>query len=174
MYGKFVWHDLVTDDVAVAKVFYGGLFGWTFFDTTGPGGNDYVLIRGADGAWVGGMVQLDDPSSGEDYSRWLPYMSVADVDGAAAATQGAGGEVLIAPRDLGQIARAAAVSDPQGAVLGLVRIRPGDPDDSLAVKPGFVAWNELLAADSSAARRFLSPAWPVLRWWLNSALAVTT
>ena len=28
--GKFVWVDLVTDDVAGAKSFYGQLFGWSF------------------------------------------------------------------------------------------------------------------------------------------------
>src|SRR5215471_18271613 len=28
--GKFVWADLVTDDVPAARKFYGSLFGWTF------------------------------------------------------------------------------------------------------------------------------------------------
>ena len=28
--GKFVWHDLLTDDISAAKEFYSGLFGWTF------------------------------------------------------------------------------------------------------------------------------------------------
>jgi len=28
--GKFVWHDLLTSDVATAKKFYGELFGWSF------------------------------------------------------------------------------------------------------------------------------------------------
>ena len=30
--GKFVWADLVTDDVPAARTFYGRLFGWTFRD----------------------------------------------------------------------------------------------------------------------------------------------
>src|ERR1700690_853062 len=30
--GKFVWADLVTDDVPAARKFYSGLFGWTFRD----------------------------------------------------------------------------------------------------------------------------------------------
>src|SRR5258705_4371031 len=30
--GKFVWADLVTDDLAAAQNFYGRLFGWTFRD----------------------------------------------------------------------------------------------------------------------------------------------
>src|SRR5580765_8497591 len=36
--GKFVWADLVTDDVAAAQKFYGGLFGWTFQDA-----GEYVI-----------------------------------------------------------------------------------------------------------------------------------
>jgi len=28
--GEFVWYDLITSDVAAAKRFYGGLFGWEF------------------------------------------------------------------------------------------------------------------------------------------------
>ena len=31
--GKFVWADLVTDDVPAARKFYAGLFGWTFRDS---------------------------------------------------------------------------------------------------------------------------------------------
>src|SRR5574337_732081 len=30
--GKFVWADLVTDDVLTARKFYARLFGWTFRD----------------------------------------------------------------------------------------------------------------------------------------------
>lgn len=154
LYGKFVWHDLITDDVPAAKAFYGSLFGWSFEDTSGPAGNDYVLIRGADGAYVGGMVELEDPQTGADYSRWLAYLSVPDVDQASAATEAAGGQVLLPPRDLGQLARAAAVSDAQGAVLGLVRSAVGDPVDTGYTKPGFVAWNELLTSDVAAAAAF--------------------
>jgi hypothetical protein len=43
--GKVIWHDLITEDVDAAREFYGGLFGWTFEDSTGPGGDDYVLAR---------------------------------------------------------------------------------------------------------------------------------
>jgi predicted enzyme related to lactoylglutathione lyase len=150
--GKFVWHDLVTDDVEQAQRFYGGLLGWEFERTTHPRGGDYTLIR-ADGHYLGGIVWLADPA-GSDYSRWLPYLSVADVDAAVRATQSAGGAALIGPLDLGNIGRAAAVTDPQGAVLGLLRSRVGDPVDSLAPAPGRVVWNELLAADEAGAVEF--------------------
>src|SRR5262245_3468137 len=32
--GKFVWHDLTTDDPAACKKFYAALLGWQYVDTT--------------------------------------------------------------------------------------------------------------------------------------------
>lgn len=150
--GKFVWHDLITDDVAVAKQFYSGLFGWRYEDTTRDNGQAYTLIISG-GYYIGGMVQLADPENIE-YSRWLGYLSVADVDAAAATTSATGGEVVVEPLDVGSIARAAAVTDPQGAVVGLIRSSAGDPLDGFQEQPGHVIWNELLAADDSSAADF--------------------
>ncbi len=150
--GKFVWHDLITDDVDGAKRFYAGLLGWEFEDTQRPNGGSYTLIKSG-GYYVGGILALADPAGGE-YSRWLGYLSVADVDAAAAAARRAGGAVVAAPRDIGDIARAAAITDPQGAVVGLLRTRFGDPRDHYRDRPGHVAWNELLAADGRAAGEF--------------------
>ena len=152
--GKFVWHDLITDDVGAAQRFYGGLLGWEFEQATHPGGGDYTLIS-AGGHYLGGMVLLQDRAN-EDYSRWLPYLSVADVDSAVRATESAGGTAVVGPLELGNVARAAAITDPQGAVLGLVRSRAGDPDDSLPPAPGRVVWNELLAEDEGRAAKFYS------------------
>lgn len=150
--GKFVWHDLITDDVEAARNFYGGLFGWAFEDTTGPRGNDYTVIT-ASGRYVGGIVGLADPADA-DYSRWLPYLSVADVDAASELTESAGGRIIVAPVELENIGRAAAVTDPQGAVLGLLRSRVGDPEDLPRADRGLVVWNELLAADDAGAAEF--------------------
>jgi predicted enzyme related to lactoylglutathione lyase len=150
--GKFVWHDLITDDPEGAQRFYAGLLGWEFERTTHPRGGDYVLIQ-RDGRYVGGMVRVEDPV-GADYSRWLPYLSVADVDAAVRYTESAGGSAVLGPLEIGNIGRAAAVRDPQGAVLGLLRSRVGDPDDSMAAGAGQIVWNELLAADEVDAAAF--------------------
>ena len=154
LYGKFVWHDLITDDVKAAKAFYGGLFGWTFEDTTRPGGGAYTLIVSEKGLYVGGIVQVNDAADGSDYSRWLGYLAVPDVDEYAAATADAGGEIVIAARDLGMVARVAAVSDPQGAVLGLINSRVGYPQDNFNAGYGAAAFSELIAADARVAADF--------------------
>ena len=150
--GKFVWHDLVTDDLDKARRFYGGLLGWKFERSTHPLGGDYTLIT-LDGQYVGGMVRLEDPAEA-DYSRWLPYLSVADVDAAVRFTETAGGTAVVAPLELGNIGRAAAITDPQGAVVGLLRSRVGDPDDSIGPAAGRIVWDEMLAADQATAADF--------------------
>ena len=150
--GKIIWHDLITDDVDQVKQFYSGVLGWTFEDTTHPNGGSYTLIYSGE-RYVAGIVQLDDPSNAE-YSRWLPYMSVADVDQAAEFTRAEGGSVAVGPLDLNGVGRAAAIQDPQGAVIGLLRSDHGDPDDSMKTGPGLVVWNEMLAADDMDAVRF--------------------
>ena len=63
-------------------------------------------------------------------STWLGYVSVPDVDAAAAAFKEKGGNVLKEPFDVASLARAAVVTDPQQALLGLIRIARGDPPDA--------------------------------------------
>jgi hypothetical protein len=150
--GKFVWHDLITDDTVAARSFYGGLFGWSFEVTTHPNGGDYTLIRLGE-RYLGGIVELADPDNA-DYSRWLGYLSVADVDRAVALTREGGGRAVAGPLDLGDVGRAAAVEDPQGAVVGLLRSRYGDPLDTAERGHGAIVWNELLAADAAQAAAF--------------------
>jgi len=151
--GKFVWHDLITNDIDAARRFYGELFGWSFEASTGPGGRDYIVAR--DGAvYVAGLVPVTDRPDGEDVSRWLPYVSVGDVDAALARSIAAGGTVAVGARNV-SLGRVAAVIDNQGAVLGLARSRFGDPDDlTTRAAPGRAVWSELLADDPGEAATF--------------------
>lgn len=153
LHGKFVWHDLITDDVAAATAFYGALFGWKFHETRGPDGSPYTLIVGHDGRLQGGIVELADPPD-EDYSRWLGYISVADVDATVETAGRLDGDVLVAPREIGKIARASVVRDPQGAIVGYLQSHVGDPIDPVSASSGEVVLNELLAANSLAAAAF--------------------
>lgn len=149
--GKFVWHDLITDDADGAEAFYGELFGWAFERTQRPDVGDYTLII-ANGRYIGGIVELEDPEDA-DYSRWLGYLSVDSVDRAADVARSAGGQVLVSPSD-GEVARAAAIADPDGAVVGVARSHYGDPADTDNPGPGEVIWNELLAAEPEAMAEF--------------------
>jgi hypothetical protein len=151
--GKVVWNDLVTQDLDVARRFYGGLFGWTFEQTTAPGGEPYLLARSGR-IFVAGLVAVSSPSKAVVLSRWLPYMSVSDVDRSVAQAIAAGATVIVSARDV-PLGRVAVIEDKEGAVLGLARSRIGDPDDTTtAPGPGRVVWTELLANDPAAASQF--------------------
>jgi uncharacterized protein len=151
--GKVVWNDLVTQDLDVARHFYGELFGWTFEQTTAPGGQPYLLARSGR-IFVAGMVAVSSPSRTVVLSRWLPYMSVSDVDASVAKATAGGAKTLVDARDV-SLGRVAVIEDKEGAVLGLARSRIGDPDDTTtAPGPGRVVWTELLANDPAAASEF--------------------
>jgi uncharacterized protein len=151
--GKVVWNDLVTQDLDVARRFYGELFGWTFEQTTAPGGQPYLLARSGR-IFVAGMVAINSSSRDVILSRWLPYMSVKDVDSSAAQAAAAGATVLVSPRDV-NLGRVAVIEDKEKTVFGLARSRIGDPDDTTtAPAPGRVVWTELLANDPGTASQF--------------------
>jgi predicted enzyme related to lactoylglutathione lyase len=151
--GKIVWNDLITEDLDAARRFYGGLFGWSFQDATGPGGRQYVLAKSGP-VYVAGLVPVTRPTNGTQLSRWLPYVSVDDVDGAVERATTAGARVAVAARDVG-LGRVAALIDPEGAVIGLARSRLGDPDDATtAPGSGRRVWSELLADDPDAESAF--------------------
>jgi hypothetical protein len=130
--GKFIWRDLLTDDVAAARRFYGDLFGWQFEDVAE---GQYVLITHG-GTPIGGIVAADVKID-VDVSQWVSWLSVRDVDAAAHLVQDAGGAVLRGPMNLSGRGRLVVVTDPQGALLVLVRTADGDPEDR---EPGEGDW----------------------------------
>ena len=93
--GKVVWNDLSTQDLDVARRFYGGLFGWTFEQSTAPGGQPYLLARSGR-ILVAGLVAVNSPSKDVVLSRWVPYVSVSNVDSSVARATAAGATVALA------------------------------------------------------------------------------
>ena len=91
--------DTLTPDVAAAKRFYAGIFGWEF---AGPGampddppGEYYVArIRGDDVAAIGTQPATASPAA------WNTYIAVDSADEAAAEAQASGGTVLAGPFDV--------------------------------------------------------------------------
>jgi len=150
--GKFVWRDLMTDDPALVKPFYAAMFGWDFVETKSLG-RPYTLIRSG-GQFIGGIAKGQRRLVHESNAQWLSFLSVADVDRAAQATTAAGGAVLVAPFDVPKIGRAAVVTDPQGAPLGLLRASFGDPADPPEPMLHRFLWTEELVRDPLAATRF--------------------
>ena len=151
--GKVIWYDLITEDLDSSRTFYAGLLGWTFEESSGSRGENYLVARNGD-VVVAGLLGIDAPDDAENYSRWLPYISVDNVDAALARSTAAGATVAATARNV-SFGRVAAIVDPQGAVIGLARSTIGDPDDfTTTAAPGRPVWTELLANDPQAAATF--------------------
>jgi uncharacterized protein len=154
--GKFVWFDLLTTDAPAAEKFYGGLFGWTF-EVQKTRENPYKVAR-LGGTPIAGIVDVSARKSEVPDSTWLSFTSVPDVDKAAAEIRNRKGKVLREPADVGGSARAAVVADPQGALLGLVKLAKGDPPDGGQVREGTFLWMEYVADDAPGALAFYKDA----------------
>lgn len=146
--GRFVWRDLMTRDVAAVQRFYGELLGWQF-EQTRRGSRPYIVAR-LGGTPVAGIV--DVTSMSDAGSQWISYLAVADINASVEVVKGEGGRVLAEPRDL-PLARAAVVTDPQGAPLGLAQLRRPVPDPAQPVTGTFF-WQEYLARDVTEALAF--------------------
>jgi hypothetical protein len=145
--GKFVWADLVTDDVAAARTFYAQMFGWFFRDC----GN--YAIGYNDDRPLCGIFHRARPSDGKAEPRWFGYISVRNVDRAERAALGDGGRILAPARKMPARGEQAVLADAEGALFGVVKSSSGDPEDFLA-EPGDWIWMELLSRDGRAAAEF--------------------
>jgi predicted enzyme related to lactoylglutathione lyase len=146
--GKFVWADLVTDDVAAAHSFYGQLFGWTFQNA-----GDYLIAANEERPLCG-MFQRSRPAGQPGAKpRWFGYISVSSVERAQRTVTQAGGRVLAAPKKFSKRGEQAVFADPEGALFGVVKSSSGDPQDFKA-DPGDWIWIQLMCRDGSKAAEF--------------------
>ena len=150
--GRFIWQELITDDVQAARRFYGGLFGWQFEDTKRLG-EPYTLVR-AGGDPVAGITAVERKKPDEPIAQWLSYLFVADVDETAKNFKDAGGDILVAPVSLKGTARAAMVTDPAGAPLGLVSFDAELPAPPADPPMGRFFWRDYFAKDVEASLAF--------------------
>ena len=149
--GKFIFAELVTPDLASAKRFYGGLFGWTFRDLK-IGETDYAEAS-LDGVVVAGLAQRPLRAGQLRQPAWLSVMAVADVDAARKLALAQGARVLSEPHDWPGRGSVAVFADPQGAVFGVLASSSGDPPDELAA-PGEWIWRSLFTRDPDAGAAF--------------------
>ena len=154
--GKIIWRDLLTNDPAASQQFYGELFGWEF-EKIGEASNlrsnsAYTLIR-HNGQLIGGMVDTVALNGRDDISQWVVLMAVEDLDAQTKAVKASGGEIVAPPTDLQARGRLALVRDAEGALLGLLETRDGDPRDSEPEVGGFL-WDELWTTDVQNAGAF--------------------
>ena len=103
--------ELAAPDVAAAKAFYSGAFGWQFNDY----GPDYAGIRSSDSTGeVGGLTAAAQPSS----QGVLVLLWSDDLDATVRSVQGAGGTVTNGPYEFPG-GRRFHFQDPAGNELGV-------------------------------------------------------
>lgn len=153
MGNSFVWYELMTTDVEVAKTFYSHVIGWET-EAFEAGNPDYTIIKAGDRGVGGIMPMPQDACEAGASPHWLGYVAVTDVDEAARRISEAGGTLHKAPFDIPGAGRMAPVSDPQG--VGFMLIAPSGEDEPPAppMTPGHVGWHELHSTDWEAGFRF--------------------
>ncbi len=149
--GKIIFVELVTPDLAAAKQFYAGLFGWTFRDIQ-AGGKEYAEAF-LDGSPVAGLFQRNVPAGKQRQPAWLSFIAVRDVDAAKKIALQHGAKVLFEPHSFPDRGREAVFADPQGAVFGVLDSSSGDPPDVLAA-PGEWIWSSLITSDPDTDAAF--------------------
>lgn len=150
-HGLFGWVDLMAIDVAAAKSYYEGLFGWTTEDVPTPMGPAYTMCS-LDGRLVAGIGPVPPGAPGE-HSLWNSYVLVDDADAVCGLVGPAGGSVLMPPMDVMTQGRMAMVADPTGAVVGLWQPRDHHGAEVFN-EPGALTWNDLQSRDLAAATPF--------------------
>ncbi|MFI5304276.1 MAG: VOC family protein [Nitrospiria bacterium] len=149
--GKLIFVELVTPNLAAAKQFYGGLFGWTFRDIVADGKEYAEAIL--DGRSVAGLFHKDIPVGEHRQPAWLSFFSVGDVDVTKKVALQNGAKVLFGPRNVPDRGQQAVFADPQGAVFAVLASNSGDPKDVLAV-PGEWIWSSLITSDPDTDAAF--------------------
>lgn len=148
LYGKFVWYEHMSGNVAAARAFYGALFGWKS-DGVPMGAQTYHMIHnGSDG--IGGFRAAMPGMK----SHWVSYLSVPDVDAVARSATFSGGKVLMPPTDFPPVGRGAGLADPLGAEFSIWKAAHDDRADAASVAIGDWYWNELWTPDLARALGF--------------------
>ena len=124
--------EIYASDVAKAKAFYGGLFGWEFAQMPGAEEIHYHLAEGPEiglgkGVTVGLLQRPDTPHApGSAIRGGTMTFEVTDCDAAYAWALENGGAEALPPTDYPGIGRAAYVEDGQGNVVGMITPAQGD------------------------------------------------
>ncbi len=147
--GAPAWIDLTTPDVEAAADFYSRLLGWELESVDTPVGRYVVGSIGA--GPVAGMMA---PAPGETGAppAWAVFFGVADAAEAFDTARRLGATGLQPPTEVPGGARIAVVTDPAGAVVGLIESHGGTP--MAWGGDGAVAWVETQSRDVEASEAF--------------------
>ena len=146
--GRFVWHELLTNDTAGAAAFYPKVVPWRTAPSSMPG----YTIWMAGQTQIGGLMTLP-AEAGSTPPHWLIYVGTPNVDSTCSQAQGLGARIVKPPGDIPNVGRFAVLSDPQGATFA-VFTPGGEPPPGGPPAQGGFSWHELATTDVAGALRF--------------------
>lgn len=153
--GMFSWTDIGLPDQEAGKEFYGQVFGWTFSDEPIDVGGTYSMAM-IDEMPVAAIFQQDPQQQQQGIPpMWQSYITVDDVDKAAARVTELGGNLIAEPFDVMDSGRMAIIQDPTGGIVSLWQAT-GSAGAGIFNVPGAMTWNELATRDVEAAKAFYS------------------
>ena len=120
--GLVPWADLTVPDAEAIKEFYRKVVGWTVSELDMGGYSDYCMNEPQTGQTVAGICHARGNNAALP-AVWLVYITVADVEKAAAEAVGLGGTILHGPTTMGPQGRYCVVKDPAGAIAALYEQR---------------------------------------------------
>lgn len=128
--GALTWNELAVRDVARARAFYEGLFGWQG-GTDARGYVSYLNRVGEEQVYAAGILPMDIVDfPPETPAHWIPYFGVADVAAARAQVSALGGSALTEVMTTPSGGRFCVAADPQGAAFYLFEMDGSDTGDS--------------------------------------------
>lgn len=142
------WVDMQSPDLAAAKAFYAGLFGWNTPEGPPEAGGYSVCDIG--GKYVAGLGPQMNPAFPP---AWVTYVNVDSADDTIAKVEANGGTVFMGPMDVMEAGRLAVFADPAGAVIGLWQPKE-HPGAQLVNEPGTYCWSELVTSDLDGSKVF--------------------
>ncbi len=119
----FAWAEINARGIDRAIAFYEQVFGWTTRRSPMGDGTDYNEFQ-VDEESVAGAVDVPPGAPDSVVNAWVVYFGVADVDATFERAIGLGATEVMDPQDFPG-GRFALITDPQGAIFGLLRTQEG-------------------------------------------------
>ena len=167
-HGKFVWFEHLSRDIPKARAFYEALFGWQTSMVDIPDSVPYPMIYHG-GHEIGGFREGPAGTA----VRWIPYLSVPDIDASFGRAMAAGSKPVMPPIEYGTRGCGAVLADPTGAEFVIWEGTRGDPPDLPEIPIGCWYWNELVTTDPERAMAYYQSAFGFTSEALDMAPAGT-
>jgi len=114
--GSIAWIDLTVPDATGVRDFYKDVVGWDHDACDMDGYQDFNMMAAGTDLPIAGICHARGGNADMPPS-WMIYITVPDVDAAAARCGESGGKVLVGPK--GEKQRFCVIEDPAGAVCAL-------------------------------------------------------